>query len=133
MGSCWVNVKSGRQACKLEPQAGADPTVLRQNSFLLQEASGFALRPSSDWVKPPQCYYCILSSLGFALKYVICGGQSFLGKMGCLLKILKCIMHSPDLWPSGVWGLVQTSARKTISVFWSLFIPYPSECGERAQ
>ena len=35
VGSCWVNVKSGRQACKLEPQAGADPTVLRQNSFLL--------------------------------------------------------------------------------------------------
>ena len=98
MGSCWVNVKSGRQACRLEPQAGADPAILRQNSFPLQEASGFVLRPSSDWMKPPQCYYCILSPLGFALKYAICGEQSLLGKRGYLLKFLKCIMPSPDLW-----------------------------------
>ena len=67
MRSCWVNVKSGRQLCRLESQAGADPAVLRQNFFLLQEASGFALRPSSEWTRPPQCYSCILSPLGFAL------------------------------------------------------------------
>lgn len=39
----WI-WKSERQACKLEPQAGAEPAVLRQNFFLLQEASGFALK-----------------------------------------------------------------------------------------
>ena len=39
MGSSWVNVKSERQACRLEPQAGADLDVLRQNFFLLQEAN----------------------------------------------------------------------------------------------
>ena len=44
VGSSWVSVKSERQACGLEPQAGADPAVLRQSFFLLQEASGFALK-----------------------------------------------------------------------------------------
>ena len=44
VGSSLVSVKSGRQACRLEPQAGADPAVLRQNCFLLQEASGFSLQ-----------------------------------------------------------------------------------------
>ena len=44
VGSRLVNMKSGRQACRLEPQAGADPPVLRQNFFLLQEASGFSLQ-----------------------------------------------------------------------------------------
>jgi hypothetical protein len=34
-------VKSEKQAYRLEPQAGADPAVLKQNFFLLQEASGF--------------------------------------------------------------------------------------------
>ena len=48
MRSIWVNVKSKRQFCRLEPQAGADPPVLRQNFFLLQEASGFALQ-AFDW------------------------------------------------------------------------------------
>ena len=42
-----MSVKSEKQACRLEPQAGADPAVLRQNFFLLQEASGFALRASA--------------------------------------------------------------------------------------
>ena len=54
MGSSLVNVKSARQACRLEPQAGADPAVLRQNFFLLQEASGFALQ-AFDWTRPLQC------------------------------------------------------------------------------
>ena len=54
VGSSWVNVKSERQACRLEPQAGADPDVLRQNFFLLQEASGFALQ-AFDWTRPLQC------------------------------------------------------------------------------
>ena len=49
MGSSWVNVKSERQAWRLELQAGADPAVLRQNFFFLQEASGFALR-AFDWL-----------------------------------------------------------------------------------
>ena len=47
VGSSLVSVKSERQACRLEPQAGADPAVLRQNFFLPQEASGFALRASA--------------------------------------------------------------------------------------
>jgi hypothetical protein len=34
-------MKPKRQACRLEPQAGTDPDVLKQNFFLLQEASGF--------------------------------------------------------------------------------------------
>ena len=41
VGSTWVNPKAEEQACRLEPQAGA--AVLRQNFFLLQEASGCAL------------------------------------------------------------------------------------------
>ena len=41
VGSTWVNLKAEEQACRLEPQAGA--AVLRQNFFLLQEASGCAL------------------------------------------------------------------------------------------
>ena len=49
-----MNVKSARQACRLEPQAGTDPAVLRQNFFLLQEASGFALQ-AFDWTRPLQC------------------------------------------------------------------------------
>ena len=36
--------QKGQQACKLELQAGADPKVLRQNFFLLQEDSVFALK-----------------------------------------------------------------------------------------
>ena len=67
------------------------------------------------------------SPLGFALKYIISGEQSLLGKRGFLSKILTCKMPSPDLWSSGVWGLVQTWTRKTISVLWSLFVPHPSE------
>ena len=38
-------------------------------------------------------------------------------------------MPSPDLWSSGVWDLVQTWARRTISVLWSLSIPHPGEQG----
>ena len=48
------------------------------------------------------------SPLGFALKYIISGEQSLLGKRGFLSKTLTCKMPSPDLWSSGVWGLVQT-------------------------
>ena len=103
-----MNVKSGRQACRLESQAGVDPAVLRQNFFLLQEATGFALRPSSGWTRPPQCYYCILSPLEFALTCAICVEQSLLGKGEYLLKILKCSMPSPDLWSYGVRDLVQS-------------------------
>ena len=61
------------------------------------------------------------------LTHITCGEQCLLGKRGSLLKILKCIMPSPDLWSSGVWGLVQTWARRTVSVFWSLSIPHASE------
>lgn len=71
------------------------------------------------------------SPLGFALKYIISGEQSLLGKRGFLSKILTCKMPSPDLWSSGVWGLVQTWTGRTISVLWSLFIPHPSERGMR--
>ena len=76
-------------------------------------------------------YYWLWSPLGFALKYIIFGEQSLLGKRGFLLKILKCKMCSPDLWSSGVWGLAQTWAGRTISMFWSLSIPHPSEQGVR--
>jgi len=41
-----VNLKSGRQVCRLEAQAGADPADLRQNFFLPLEASGIALQAS---------------------------------------------------------------------------------------
>ena len=49
VGSTWVNLKAEKLACRLEPQAGADPPVLRQNFFLLQEASGFSLQ-AFDWL-----------------------------------------------------------------------------------
>jgi len=39
-----VNLKSGRQVCRLETQAGADLADLRQNFLLLLEASGIALQ-----------------------------------------------------------------------------------------
>ena len=48
-----------------------------------------------------------------------------------LLEILKCSMPSSDLWSSGVWGLAQTWAGRTVSVFWSLSVPHPSERGVR--
>ena len=41
------------------------------------------------------------SLLGFALKYIIFGEQSLLGKRGLLLNMLNCNMLSPDLWSSG--------------------------------
>ena len=41
------------------------------------------------------------SLLGFALKYIIFGEQSLLGKRGFLLNMLNCNMLSPDLWSSG--------------------------------
>ena len=53
------------------------------------------------------------------------------GKKEYLLKSLKCKMPSPDLYPSEVWGLAQTWAERTISVFWSLSIPHPIERGVR--
>ena len=49
------------------------------------------------------CYYWLCSPLGFALKYIIFGQQSLLGKRGSLLKILTCKIPSPDLWSLG-WG-----------------------------
>ena len=61
MGSRWVNVKSERQACRLEPQAGADPAVLRQNFFLLQEASGLA-PPAFDWLDEATTVLRVISS-----------------------------------------------------------------------
>ena len=61
VGSCWVNVKSERQECRLEPQAGADPAVLKQNFFLLQEASGFALR-AFDWLNEATTVLSVISS-----------------------------------------------------------------------
>lgn len=44
VGPGGVTLKSVRQACRLETQAGADISVLRQKFFLFQEASGFALK-----------------------------------------------------------------------------------------
>ena len=61
MGSSWVNVKSERQAWRLELQAGADPAVLRQNFFFLQEASGFALR-AFDWLDEATTVLSVISS-----------------------------------------------------------------------
>ena len=60
------------------------------------------------------------SPLVFALKYIVSGEQSLLGKRGFLLKILTCKMPSSDLWSCGVWTWW---ARRTVSVFWSLSIP----------
>ena len=57
------------------------------------------------------CYYWLWSPLGFALKYIIFGEQSLLGKRGFLLKILTCKMPSPDLWSSGVWDLLSQKNR----------------------
>ena len=61
VGSSWVNVKSERQAWRLELQAGADPAVLRQNFFFLQEASGFALR-AFDWLDEATTVLSVISS-----------------------------------------------------------------------
>lgn len=74
------------------------------------------------------------SPLGFAVNYVICGDQNkwgllmcdhdrLYGKRGYVLEILKCSKPFPDLWSSGVWGLMQAWAGRTTSVFWSLSIP----------
>ena len=83
-------------------------------------------------------YYYICSPSGFALKSIFCGvlnkwallvlcihDRELLGKEQCLLEILKCSVPSPDLWPSEVRGLVQTWARRTISLSWSLPLPHP--------
>ena len=61
MGSSWVNVKSERQAWRLELQAEADPAVLRQNFFFFQEASGFALRVF-DWLDEATAVLSVISS-----------------------------------------------------------------------
>ena len=61
MGSSWVNVKSERQAWRLELQAEADPAVLRQNFFFFQEASGFALRVF-DWLDEATEVLSVISS-----------------------------------------------------------------------
>ena len=42
---------------------------------------------------------------------------------GDVLERLKCSMPFPDLWSSGVWGLMQAWAGRTASVFRSLSIP----------
>ena len=76
-------------------------------------------------------YCCILQSTWICIIYIICGEQSFLGKRGYLLKVLKRSMPSPDLWSSGVWCLAQTWAGRTVSTFWSLSISQPSERGVR--
>ena len=60
-GPSLVKVKSERQACRLEPQAGADPDVLRQNFFLLQEASGFA-HQAFDWLDEATTILRVISS-----------------------------------------------------------------------
>ena len=91
-------------------------------------------------------YYCICSSSGFALKSIFCGelnkwallvlcvhDRELLGKEQCLLEILKCSMPSPVLWSSGVWDLAQTWGGRTVSMFWSLSVPHPSEQGVRVQ
>ena len=83
-------------------------------------------------------YYYICSPSGFALKSIFCGelnkwawlvlcihDRELLGKEQCLLEILKCSVPSPDLWPSGVRGLVQTWAGRTVSLSWSLPLPHP--------
>ena len=56
-----MNVKSERQAWRLERLAGADPSVLRQNFFFLQEASGFALR-AFDWLDEATTVLSVISS-----------------------------------------------------------------------
>ena len=61
VGSSWVNVKSERQACRLEPQAGADPDILRQNFFLLQEALGF-VHQAFDWLDEATTILRVISS-----------------------------------------------------------------------
>ena len=71
------------------------------------------------------------SPLGYTLKYIIFGEQTLTGKRGFLLKILTCKMPSLDLWSSGAWGLAQTWAGRTVSMFWSLSVPHPTERGVR--
>ena len=71
MHSSWVNLKSGRQVCRLETQAGPDPVDLKQNFFLPLEASGIALQAvvclnkAGTKVITPS-----FSLLGFVLKYI---------------------------------------------------------------
>ena len=71
MHSSWVNLKSGRQVCRLEAQAGADPADLRQNFFLPLGASGIALQ-ATVWLNKAATKVITpsFSLLGFALKYI---------------------------------------------------------------
>ena len=70
MHSSWVNLKSGRQVCRLEIQAAADPADLRQNFFLPLESSGIALQ-AFVWLNKAATKVITpsFSLLGFVLKY----------------------------------------------------------------
>ena len=100
--------------------------------FFLRKIPTFAL-----WLLHFAVHLCFLwdtlyvgSKISEAYRY--CGHDRELpGKKEYLLKSLKCKMPSSDLWSSGVWGLVQTWAGRTISLFWSLSVPHPGKPGVR--
>ena len=100
--------------------------------FFLGKIPTFAL-----WLLHSAVHLCFLwdtlsvgSKISEAYRY--CGHDRELpGKKEYLLKSLKCKTPSSDLWSSGVWGLVQTWAGRTISLFWSLSVPHPGKPGVR--
>ena len=111
MGSCWVNVKSERQAWRLELQAEADPAILRQNFFFLQEASGFALR-AFDWLDEATTVLSVISSTEVLMMDV-----SHIHKIPSRQHLDECLVESLD---TGLPKLTQTADHhSTCQMFFS--------------
>ena len=54
MGSVWVNLKSERQACRLEPQGRSYLLSWGRISFSSRKPQVLLVRPLTDWMRPPQ-------------------------------------------------------------------------------
>ena len=111
MGSSWVNVKSERQAWRLEFEAEADPAILRQNFFFLQEASGFALR-AFDWLDEATTVLSVISSTEVLMMDV-----SHIHKIPSRQHLDECLVESLD---TGLPKLTQTADHhSTCQMFFS--------------
>ena len=116
MGSSWVNVKSERQAWRLELQAEADPAVLRQNFFFFQEASGFALR-AFDWLDEATAVLSVISSTEVLMMDV-----SHIHKIPSRWHLDECLVESLD---TGLPKLTQTADHhSTCQMFFSWKNPH---------
>ena len=116
MGSSWVNVKSERQAWRLELQAEADPAILRQNLFFLQEASSFALR-AFGWLDEATTVLSVISSTEVLMMDV-----SHIHKIPSRQHLDKCLVESLD---TGLPNLTQTvDHHSTYQMFFSWKNPH---------